>query len=120
MTYFDELNDAETTTTTTTQSLAASELAEFRAFRDNKIREAALAEGRRQASAEATAAETAADAAAVAKLEAKGLDLSKCFGNGSTVQGRNALINLSKTSFARQDGEYARLRRLAREAGLVK
>ena len=116
MTYFDSINNS---TETTTRSIAETELAEFRAYRDNKIREAALAEGRRQASAETTAAETAADATAVAKLEAKGLDLSKCFGNGSTVQGRNALINLSKTSFARRDGEYARLRRMARERGLV-
>jgi hypothetical protein len=118
--YFDELMNTSNATTTTTTSIAGSELAEFRAFRDNKIREAALAQGREQASAEATAAEAQADADALAKLTSKGLDLRSCFGNSSTAQGRNAITNLHRTSFTNKSGAYTRLRRLAREAGLVK
>jgi hypothetical protein len=115
-TVFDDsdTNTAETNTTTT-----GSEYAQFRAWKDSRIREAAIAEGRAQASAEHIAAEQAADAAAIQKLASKGLTLRDAFGNTSTVRGRDAITNLHRTSFASKSGAYTRLRRLAQAQGLV-
>lgn len=104
---------------TTTNNITDNEYQQFRQWKDNKIREAGLAEGRAQASAERMAEEQAADAAALQKLTSKGLSLRDAFGNTSTAQGRDVITNLHRTSFASGSGDYRRLRRLAQAEGLV-
>jgi maltoporin len=106
-------------TNTTTKNVSDAEYAQFRAWKDSRIREAAIAEGRAQASAERMAEEQAADAAALQKLTSKGLSLKDAFGRASTTRGRDAITNLHRTSFASQSGAYMRLRRLAQSQGLV-
>lgn len=116
--YEDSIDPAETIDSTTSR-IGDREYQEFRAYKDNKIREAALAEGRAQASAERAAEEQAADAAALQSLTAKGLTLKDCFGTASTVRGRNEIINKHRSSFNTGSGVYRRLRRMAATAGLV-
>jgi hypothetical protein len=104
---------------TTTQRVSDAELSEFRAFRESKIRESAIIEGRAQASAEGMAADVAADKAAMDKLTSRGLTLKNAFGRLSTQRGRDVLANLHRSSFSSQSGEYTRLRRMAQLEGIV-
>ncbi len=106
-------------TNTTTKNVSDTEYAQFRAWKDSRIREAGVAEGRAEASAEHMEAERAADAAALEKLTSRGLSLRESFGNASTARGRDVITNLHRTSFASKTGAYTRLRRLAQQAGLV-
>jgi hypothetical protein len=108
-----DINTADSNTNT-------SELAQFRAWRDSRLRESALAEGRQQASAEAQAAERQADADAIRVLAAKQLSLRDCFGNSATQRGRDALTILHRSSFSTRSGVYSRLRRMAADEGLVR
>jgi len=106
--------------TDTATSPDTTELAQFRAWRESRLRETALAEGRNQASAEHQAAELAADSAALKKLSDRGVSLRDAFGASSTNQGRGTIINLHRSGFGSKSDTYSRLRRLARLEGLVK
>lgn len=112
------LDDSDSNSSTT-KNITDNEYQQFRQWKDSRIREAALAEGRAQASAERTAEEHAADADALQKLTSKGLSLRDAFGRTSTARGRDIITNLHRTSFASKSGAYTRLRQLARAEGLV-
>jgi hypothetical protein len=113
------VDNATPTTAPTSRNISNEELLEFRAFRESKIRDAGMAEGRAAASAEHLANEAAADAAAMKKLTDKNLSLKDAFGHSSTNLGRGVLINISRSSFGSRDGAYVRLRRMAAAANLV-
>jgi hypothetical protein len=115
----DETVDNATPNTATHRNISDQELQEFRAFRDNKLRAAALQEGQNMATTAHLADEAAADAAALAKLTSKQLSLEDAFGNRSTDRGRGLLINLHRGSFGKSS-DYVRLRRMAASQGLVK
>jgi hypothetical protein len=106
-------------TITAPKNISDGEYQQFRAWQDSRIREAALAEGRKQASAEQQAEDQASNAAALQKLTSKGLTLKDAFGNSSTTRGRDLLTNLHRNSFTSKSGTYSRLRRLAQAEGLV-
>jgi hypothetical protein len=112
--------DIMNTIHSTTPNTNSLDLAEYRQWRDSKIRDAGIAEGMTRASKEQLAQESAADAAALARLTNKGITLKDAFGACSTTPGRNLLVNLSRSSFANQNGLYRRLRRMAAEQNLVK
>jgi hypothetical protein len=111
---FDE--DARIDTPTTAPT--SSELEEFRAYRDGRIRAAALAQGRAEASAEQQAAEASADADALSYLAAKGLSLKECFGNARTRRGHDVLAIMHGSQTHRK--AYVTLRRMAVAEGLVR
>jgi hypothetical protein len=115
------MNDFDNNQQTLTEprGLHTHEVAEFRQWRDDRIRQAAIAEAQAKVSAQEHAREAAADAAALKKLEDKGVSLKDCFGNSTTQRGRNVLVNISRTAFSSKSGDYARLRRIARGQGLV-
>jgi hypothetical protein len=117
---FDEETVDATTTTPNRQNANVSneELAEFRAFRESKIREAGVAEGQHMASAEYLANEAAADAAALKRLTDRNLTLGDAFGNRSTDRGRGLIVNLHRSQFGVKS-DYSRLRRMAVAAKLV-
>ena len=118
--YFDSINADSSDTTTQTAGLHAHEVEAFRSWRDDRIRQEAINSAQAKVSAENVAAEAAADAAALRVLEARGVSLADCFGNGSSVRGRNAIGIIHQSPSARANGSYKRLRNLAQREGLVK
>jgi hypothetical protein len=108
------------TTSTSTRNISNSEYDSYLAFKESKIRDAALAEGQQMASTAHVAEEAQADADALQRLTSKNLTLKDVFGNSSTDRGRGVLINIHRSSFGSKTTAYNRLRRMAREAGLVK
>jgi hypothetical protein len=112
--------DIISTTPRSTTPTSGTEYEEYRQWKNSRIREDGIAEGRKQASVEHQAQEASADAAALTRLTSKGLTLRDAFGACATTPGRNAIINLSRTSFATQSGLYPRLRRMAVAQGLCK
>lgn len=119
MSYRDEetTDDTITSTTRVSGNISNAELEEFRAYRDAKIRAAALAEGRNAASAEAAEREAAADQAALAYLASHGITLRDAFGASATRRGHDVMVITHGSPTRRQ--HYARLRKLAAKEGLV-
>jgi hypothetical protein len=108
------------TTSTSTRNISNSEYDSYLAFKESKIRDAALAEGQQMASAQHLAEDREADAIALKKLTDKGLSLRDAFGASSTDRGRGAIINIHRSSFGSKTTAYNRLRRMAAAQGLVK
>jgi hypothetical protein len=96
-----------------------AEYADYQAWRDGKIRKAAIAEGRTQASSERLADEQAADTIALQKLTSKGLTLPDCFGRRATKQGTDVLTLIHRSGPRGENHPYVRLRRMAQADGLV-
>jgi hypothetical protein len=93
---FDQLNKADNSTTQTA-GLHQHEVAEFRSWRDDLIRQEAINSAQAKVSAENVAAEAAADSAALRLLELRGVTMKDCFGASSTLRGRNVAQILTST-----------------------
>jgi len=110
------ITDSDTSNTT---KVSDTEYGQFRAWKDKNLRDAALAEGQKMASAQHIAEDQAADAAAMEKITSRGFTLKDVFGPLSTQRGRDALANIHRSSFSSKSGNYTRLRRLAQAQGIV-
>jgi hypothetical protein len=113
------LTGRSTPTMNDSSRISDTEYNEYRAYKDAKIRDAAIAEGRQQASSEHQAEDAAANADALKRLTDKGLSLRDAFGNSSTTRGRDFLVNVHRSSVGNRSQTYARLRRQAVAQGLV-
>jgi hypothetical protein len=112
-------NTDTTSASTTPQNISDAEYAAYRAWMDSRIHDAALAQGRREASSAQQAEEAQADADALQRLTSKNLSLKDVFGRLSTDRGRGVLINLHRSQIGSKS-TYVRLRRMAAAEGLVK